>query len=139
MGPGKDTHGAPVPDRGGPWVARHNLHQDNSRQTTTRPRQALSPNVLSGNECGHTLGIINITLVLRKTSQGAINLVRKCYLEYALYAERIWKGDILVADVEELENLDASEIHARRLNAKEVITLKIVRNSFSQTADGTLK
>ena len=31
----------------------------------------------------------------------------------------LWKGDILFADIEELENLDASEIHARMLNAKE--------------------
>ena len=28
---------------------------------------------------------------------------------------------MLVGDVEELDNLDASEIHARRLNAKEVL------------------
>ena len=28
-----------------------------------------------------------------------------------------WRGDILVADIEELEVLDASEIHAQRLNA----------------------
>ena len=34
----------------------------------------------------------------------------------------IWKGDILVADVEELEMLDASESHPRRLNATEVLT-----------------
>ena len=34
------------------------------------------------------------------------------FLGYALYAGRIWRGDILVADIEELENLDASEIHA---------------------------
>ena len=33
----------------------------------------------------------------------------------------IWKGDIMVADSEELENLDSSQIHARRLNAKEVL------------------
>ena len=32
------------------------------------------------------------------------------FLRYALYAGRIWKGDILVADVEELETMDASEI-----------------------------
>ena len=44
------------------------------------------------------------------------------FLGYALYAGRIWKGDMWVADIEELENLDASEIHARRLNAEEVIT-----------------
>ena len=36
------------------------------------------------------------------------------FIGYMLYAERIWKGDILVADVEELEYLDASQIHARR-------------------------
>ena len=31
------------------------------------------------------------------------------FLGYALYSERIWKGDIMVADVEELETMDASE------------------------------
>ena len=40
---------------------------------------------------------------------------------WALIAGRIWKGDILMADVEELEKLDASEIYPRRLNAKEVL------------------
>ena len=34
---------------------------------------------------------------------------------------RIWKGDIFVADIEELENLDASEICAGRLNASKVL------------------
>ena len=43
------------------------------------------------------------------------------FLGYALYAGGIWKGDVLVADVEELETMDASEIYAKRLNAKEVI------------------
>ena len=43
------------------------------------------------------------------------------FLEYALYAGRIWKGDVLVADLEELETMDASEIYSKRLNAKEVI------------------
>ena len=32
------------------------------------------------------------------------------FLGYALYAVRIWKGDVLVADHEELETMDASEI-----------------------------
>ena len=36
------------------------------------------------------------------------------FLGYALYVEESWKGDIFVADIEELENLDASEIHARK-------------------------
>ena len=31
------------------------------------------------------------------------------FLGYALHAERIWKGDVLVADIEELEQMDASE------------------------------
>ena len=44
------------------------------------------------------------------------------FLGYALYAERIWKGDITVADIEELETMDASEIYSKKkLNAKEVI------------------
>ena len=44
------------------------------------------------------------------------------FLGYALVAGGIWKGDILVADVDELEILDASESHPGRLNAKEVLT-----------------
>ena len=43
------------------------------------------------------------------------------FLGYALYAGRIWKDDILVADIEELETMDASAIYSKRLNAKEVI------------------
>ena len=43
------------------------------------------------------------------------------FLGYALYAGRIWKGDFMVADIEELETMDALEIYAKRLNAKEVI------------------
>ena len=43
------------------------------------------------------------------------------FLGYALYAEGIWKGDELIADLEELETMDASEIYSKRLNAKEVI------------------
>ena len=40
---------------------------------------------------------------------------------YALYAGGIWKGGELIADLEELETMDASEIYSKRLNAKEVI------------------
>ena len=43
------------------------------------------------------------------------------FLGYALYAGGIWKGDVLIADLEELETMDASEIYSIRLNAKEVI------------------
>ena len=37
------------------------------------------------------------------------------------YEGEIWEGDVLVADLEELETMDASEIYSERLNAKEVI------------------
>ena len=43
------------------------------------------------------------------------------FLGYALYAGGIWMGDVLIADLEELETMDASEIYSKRLNAKEVI------------------
>ena len=32
---------------------------------------------------------------------------------YALYAGEIWKGDILIVDIEELETMDASEIYSK--------------------------
>ena len=35
--------------------------------------------------------------------------------------EGLWKGGVLLAGLEELETMDASEIYANRLNAKEVI------------------
>ena len=58
------------------------------------------------------------------------------FLGYAMYAGGIWKGDILVADLEELENLGAPEIHARRLNAKEVVSPKSGENFIIPVADG---
>ena len=51
-----------------------------------------------------------------------------------LSAGGIWKGDIVIADIEELEEMDASEIHARRLNAKEVVTpMKVGHLKYSQS------
>ena len=43
------------------------------------------------------------------------------FFGYALYAGGIWKGDIMVADLEELETMDASEIYSKKPNTKEVI------------------
>ena len=42
------------------------------------------------------------------------------FFGYGLYAGWIWNGDVLIADLEELETMDASEIYSKRLNAKEV-------------------
>ena len=44
------------------------------------------------------------------------------FLGNALHPVGIWKGDIMVANIQELEQMDASEIHAKRLTAKEVFT-----------------
>ena len=61
------------------------------------------------------------------------------FLGYVLYAGRIWKGDIMIADIEELEETDASEIHARRLNANGVLTPMKGDNFIFPVADGTVK
>ena len=58
---------------------------------------------------------------------------------YVLYAGGIWKGDIMVADIEELENLDTSETHTRRLNAKEVSMPESGEDFKFPVTDGTVK
>ena len=58
---------------------------------------------------------------------------------YAMYAGRIWKGGILVADIEELETMDASENFCKRLNAKEVIFSKENGEFIFPIADGRIK
>ena len=60
------------------------------------------------------------------------------FLGYAPYAGGIWKGDVLIADLEELETMDASEIYSKRLNAKEVIFPKEGEFTFP-IADGRIK
>ena len=52
---------------------------------------------------------------------------------------RIWKGDITIAHIEELEEMNASEFHTRRLNAKEVLTPMKGDNFIFPVADGTVK
>ena len=61
------------------------------------------------------------------------------FLGHALHAVGMWKGDILVFDIEELEKMDASEIHAKRLNAKEVLTSTSCEKFIFLIADGTVK
>ena len=60
------------------------------------------------------------------------------FLWYALYAGWIWKGDVLIADLEELETMDAWEIYSERLNAKDVIFPKQGEFIFP-IADGRIK
>ena len=47
------------------------------------------------------------------------------FLGYALIARESWNGDIMIADIEELEKLDASEICPRRVKAQEVFITHI--------------
>ena len=61
------------------------------------------------------------------------------FLGYALYAEGILKGYVLVADLEELETMDASEIYSKRLNAKELIFPKEKGEFIFPIADGRIK
>ena len=46
--------------------------------------------------------------VQSRTHQFGKKVLPGLFLGYALYAGEIWKGDILVADIEELETMDAS-------------------------------
>ena len=48
-----------------------------------------------------------------------------------MYAGGIWKGDVLVADLEELETMDASEIYSKRLKRR--------RSIYFPIADGRIK
>ena len=58
---------------------------------------------------------------------------------YELIAERIWKGDILVADMEELDMMDASDIYPRRIKAKEGLISQKDGEFVFPFADGTAK
>ena len=60
------------------------------------------------------------------------------FLGYALYAGGLWKGDTMVADIEELETMDASEIYAKRLNATEVIFPRENGKFIFPVADGRI-
>ena len=45
----------------------------------------------------------------------------------------------MVADIEDLKQMDASELHARRLNAKEVLTPMKGEKFIFPVSDGTVK
>ena len=69
--------------------------------------------------------LLSITLQLRRTSRESIKMERKCHSDCSsdtlCTRGGIWKGDVLITDLEKLETMDASEIYSKRLNAKEVI------------------
>ena len=59
---------------------------------------------------------------LRRTSQESVNLERKSYLDCSSDTHRtrgeFGKGDVLIADLETLEMMDASEIHSKKIQCK---------------------
>ena len=56
------------------------------------------------------------------------------FLGYALYAAGIWKGDEVVADVEELETMDASEIYSKKTQCERSdISQRKKQNLFFQS------
>ena len=61
------------------------------------------------------------------------------FLGYALHAGWIWNGDVPIADLEELETMDASEIYSKRLNSEEVIFPKEKGEFIFPIADGRIK
>ena len=83
----------------------------------------------------------NVTLSLRRTYRDYLNSVLKsCQdIPWICVARGVWKGDVLVADIEELEKMDASEIHATKPKAKEVLTPMNGDNLKFPIADGTVK
>ena len=60
-------------------------------------------------------------------------------LGYVLIAGIIWKGDILISDIEELEEMDESDICSQRINAKEVLIPQKGEGFIFPIADGTAK
>ena len=67
------------------------------------------------------------------------NVLPGIFLGYELIAWWIWKGDVLIADLEDLGKMDASEIYLRRINAKEVLTTQKEDDFIFPFADGTAK
>ena len=76
---------------------------------------------------------------LSRLHQFGPKILPNIFLSYALYARRTWKGDTSVADIEELETMDASEIYSERLNAKEVIFPNENGKFIFPIADGRIK
>ena len=61
------------------------------------------------------------------------------FLGYALYAGGIWKGDVLVAYLEELEMMDASEIYSKKTQCERVDISQRKRRIYFPIADGRIK
>ena len=61
------------------------------------------------------------------------------FLGYEVISVRIRKGDSLIADLEDLEKLDASSFYPRRINGKEALIRQKDDEFIFSIADGTAK
>ena len=61
------------------------------------------------------------------------------FFGYALYAGGIWKGDVLVADLEELETMDALEIYSKKTQCERGDISQRKRRIYFPIADGRIK
>ena len=88
----------------------------------------------------HLVHWLSITLELRRTSQESINLEKKSYLDCSSDTQctREEFGRV-IADLEELETMNASEIYSKRLIAKEVVFPNEKGEFIFPIADGRIK
>ena len=63
----------------------------------------------------------------------------RCILRLCIVCRENLEKRHMVADIEELEQMDASELHARRLNEKELLTPVNCDNFMFPVADGTVR
>ena len=80
---------------------------------------------------------LNTILFPRKTTHSrlhkfALKLLPAIFLGYGLNAGGIWKRNILIADIEELECSDASEIYVRDSTQWKSLRRKVVRTQYSR-------
>ena len=64
----------------------------------------------------------NLNAWSNKSSSFRKEVLPGIFRGYALIAGGLWKGDIPIADLEEFQNVEASEIYPHRINAKEILT-----------------
>ena len=63
----------------------------------------------------------------------------RIFLGYELVVWGIWKGDILISDLEGLEKLDASDTYPRRIKAKEILIRQKDDEFIFSLTDGSAK
>ena len=73
-----------------------------------------------------------------KIHQFGKNVLPGLFLGYALYAGRIWKGDVLIADLEELETMDASEIYSKKTQCQRGDISQSKKRIYFPIADGRI-